>query len=302
MASEIAIVSGKGGTGKTTIAAAFVAIAGDIVMADCDVDAPDLHILLQPDVKQTEQFIASKIASIDSDACTDCGLCEEACRFDAAHPPEIDPIACEGCGVCEYVCPEKAITMHDNVSGHIFKSNTRYGSMSHAKLLPGEGNSGKLVTQVRTQGLEFAKETGSDIILIDGSPGIGCPVIATVAGLKLGIVVTEPTLSGIHDMRRVLELMTRFSVKSAVIINKFDLNLENTKDIEIFCNGRGIEILGKIPFDRIMTKSMIAGLTLPEFAPDHEITEMLKDMWKRIEGIVKESTLGSVPPLPAKLG
>lgn len=290
MASEIAIVSGKGGTGKTTLSAAFVAIAGDIVMADCDVDAPDLHILLQPDVIQTDEFISSKIADINEEACTNCGLCEEACRFDAAHPPDINPIACEGCGVCEFVCPEKAITMHDNVSGHSFKSKTRYGSMSHAKLLPGEGNSGKLVTHVRTQGLEFAKKEGKEIILIDGSPGIGCPVIATVAGLKLGVVVTEPSLSGIHDMKRVLELIKRFNVKATVVINKFDINLENTEDIEQFCKSNNVEILGKIPFDRIMTKSMIAGKTLPEFAPDHEITKLMMNMWARIEEIVAEAS------------
>lgn len=282
MASEIAIISGKGGTGKTTIASAFVAISGDVVMADCDVDAPDLHILLQPDMKHTDEFISSKIAKIDPDICTMCGLCEEACRFDAAHPPDIDLIACEGCGVCEYVCPEKAITMHDNVSGHIHKSETRFGPMSHAKLLPGEGNSGKLVTEVRKQGLEFAKEKGKELILIDGSPGIGCPVIATVAGLKLGVVVTEPSLSGIHDMKRVLELLKRFNVRSMVIINKFDINLENTEGIKQYCKDNDIEVLGVIPFDRIMTDSMVAGKTLPEYAPEHEVTVSLNNMWKRI--------------------
>lgn len=282
MASEIAIISGKGGTGKTTIASAFVAISGDVVMADCDVDAPDLHILLKPDIKQTDDFISSKVAKIDPDVCTLCGLCEEACRFDAAHPPDIDLIACEGCGVCELVCPEKAITMIDNVSGQIHKSETRYGPMSHAKLHPGEGNSGKLVTEVRTQGLAFAKETGKEIILIDGSPGIGCPVIATVAGLKLGVVVTEPSLSGIHDMKRVLQLLKRFSVKSMVIINKFDINLDNSGDIEQYCKDNDVELIGKIPFDSIMTKSMVAGKTLLEFAPEHDITKSLMEMWKRI--------------------
>lgn len=282
MASEIAIVSGKGGTGKTTIASAFVAISGDVVMADCDVDAPDLHILLKPDIKHTDEFISMKVAKIDPEVCTLCGLCEEACRFDAAHPPDIDLIACEGCGVCEYVCPEKAITMIDNVSGHIHKSETRYGPMSHAKLCPGEGNSGKLVTEVRTQGLAFAKEKGIEIILIDGSPGIGCPVIATVAGLKLGVVVTEPSLSGIHDMKRVLELLKRFSIKSMVIINKFDINLNNSRDIEQYCKDNDVELIGKIPFDTVMTESMVAGKTLLEFAPEHDITKSLMEMWKRI--------------------
>lgn len=286
MVSEIAVVSGKGGTGKTTIAAAFVAIAGDVVMADCDVDAPDLHILLQPEIHQTNEFISSKIAVINQDVCTKCGLCEDACRFDAVSPPKVNPISCEGCGVCEFVCSEKAVTMVDNVSGHYFRSRTRFGPMAHAKLLPGEGNSGKLVTQVRMIGLEFAKNNGKEVVLIDGSPGIGCPVIATVAGLKLGVVVTEPTLSGIHDMKRVLELMSCFNVRATVVINKFDLNLGNTENIEQYCERAGIEVLGRVPFDSTMTKSMVAGKTLPEFAPNHGLTELLKSMWERIKEII----------------
>jgi len=286
MAHEIAIVSGKGGTGKTTIAAAFVAIAGNVVMADCDVDAPDLHILLQPDMKQTDEFISSKVAIIDEEVCTECGLCEDACRFDAARPPEINPIACEGCGVCEYICPEKAITMHYKVSGHIHESKTRFGPMVHAKLLPGEGNSGLLVTEVRKRSLQFAEKTGNELVLIDGSPGIGCPVIATVTGLYLGVVVTEPTLSGIHDMKRVLGLMKQLRVRPTVIINKYDLNLDNSKDIEKFCLENDVEILGRIPFNPIMTESMIVGKTLPEFSPEHELVEILRKMWKRIENIV----------------
>ncbi len=256
-------------------------------MADCDVDAPDLHILLQPDMKQTDEFISSKVAIINEKVCTDCGLCEEACRFDAAHPPEINPITCEGCGVCEYICPEKAITMHDKVSGHIHESETRFGPMVHAKLLPGEGNSGKLVTLVRQRSLQFAKKSGKELVLIDGSPGIGCPVIATVSGLRMGVVVTEPTLSGIHDMKRVLGLMKQFKIRSTVIINKFDINHDNSKDIEQFCHENDVEILGKLPFDRIMTESMVAGMTLPEFTPKHELVELLHKMWKRIESIVK---------------
>jgi MinD superfamily P-loop ATPase len=284
---EVAIVSGKGGTGKTTIAAAFMAIAGALVMADCDVDAPDLHILLQPDVKQTEEFISSKIAIINEDACTNCNLCQTACRFDAAHPPDINPISCEGCGVCEYICPEKAITMHDKVSGEIHESSTRFGPMIHAKLLPGEGNSGKLVTEVRKRSVQFADKTGNGLVLIDGSPGIGCPVIATVTGLYMGIVVTEPTLSGIHDMKRVLGLMKQMRIRPAIIINKYDINLDNSEDIERFCLENDVEILGTLPFNQIMTESMIAGKTLPEFAPEHELVKLLEKMWKKIENVVK---------------
>jgi MinD superfamily P-loop ATPase len=286
MAREVAVISGKGGTGKTTITAAFIAIAQNVVMADCDVDAPDLHILLQPDMKKTEDFISSKVAVIDEAACTNCGLCESSCRFDAAHPPDINTISCEGCGVCEFVCPEDAIIMRNKISGHIHESSTRFGPMTHAKLLPGEGNSGKLVTEVRRRGLQSAKILRKDLVLIDGSPGIGCPVIATVTGLLLGVIVTEPTLSGIHDMKRVLSLMNQMRVKPMVIINKFDLNQDNTTDIEEFCRENDVEILGKVPFNPVMTKSMIAGMTLPEYTPDHEIVGQLHKMWKRIESYV----------------
>ena len=288
MVCEVAIISGKGGTGKTTIAAAFVAISGNLVMADCDVDAPDLHILLKPDVKHSEDFISSKVASIDADICTNCNLCRTSCRFDAVNPPEIDPIACEGCGVCEYICPENAISMHDKVSGQLFESKTSFGHMIHAKLLPGEGNSGKLVTEVRKRSVKFAETKRDGLVLIDGSPGIGCPVIATVTGLCLGIVVTEPTFSGIHDMKRVLDLMKQLSVRPLVIINKYDLNIVNSEGIERFCQENDIEILGTLPFNQIMTESMIAGMTLPEFAPKHELVKSLEKMWKRIENIVSE--------------
>lgn len=288
MVRELAVVSGKGGTGKTTISAAFVAISGNTVMADCDVDAPDLHILLKPEVKKTEDFISSKVAIIDEEMCTNCDLCHTACRFDAANPPNINPISCEGCGVCEYVCPENAITMHDKVSGEVYESTTRFGPMVHAKLHPGEGNSGKLVTEVRKRSLQFAEGSETKLVLIDGSPGIGCPVIATVTGLYMGIIVTEPTLSGIHDMKRVLGLMNQLKVRPAVIINKFDLNLENSKEIEEFCKENGVEVLGKLPFNNVMTKSMIAGQTLPEFSPDHEMVKLLENMWKRIHSIVSE--------------
>ncbi len=283
MVVEIAIVSGKGGTGKTTIAAAFAAIAGNLILADCDVDAPDLHILLHPEIITKTDFVGSKVAYIDPELCTECGLCSEHCRFEAAHPPEIDRMACEGCSVCAFVCPEHAIEMKDRVSGHLFESTTRFGPMSHAKLLPGEGNSGKLVTDVRQLGIKLASAAGRERVLIDGSPGIGCPVIATVTGLTMGVVVTEPTLSGVHDMERILSLLQRFNVKSGVIINKYDINIENTEQIEKYCASIGVTVLGRVPFDRTMTKSMVAAKTVPEFAPKHELTEILTRIWGRIE-------------------
>ncbi|MHA2377917.1 MAG: nucleotide-binding protein [Candidatus Thorarchaeota archaeon] len=286
MVAEIAVISGKGGTGKTTISAAFAAISGNLVIADCDVDAPDLHILLRPKTQKTLNFQGTKVASIDLEKCTECGLCTDKCRFDAARPPEIDQILCEGCGVCAYVCPEEAIEMKDRVSGYLYESETRFGPMSHARLLPGEGNSGKLVTEVRNQSQKMASANGKGLILIDGSPGIGCPVIATVTGIRLGVVVTEPTMSGIHDMKRVLELLQRFRVQPMVIINKYDLNTENSELIEQYCSENHVELLGEIPFDSVTTKSMVAAKTLPEFAPDHELTASLKDMWSRITAAV----------------
>ncbi|MHA2021240.1 MAG: nucleotide-binding protein [Candidatus Thorarchaeota archaeon] len=282
MAIEIAIVSGKGGTGKTTIAAAFTAISQNLVTADCDVDAPDLHILLQPETKKTEEFQSSKVALINQETCTECGLCVERCRFEAIDPPKVNAIACEGCGVCAYVCPEKAVEMTPRISGFLYESMTRFGPMSHAKLLPGEGNSGKLVTEVRKQAQELARKNDQDITLIDGSPGIGCPVIATVSNTKLGVIVTEPTMSGIHDMERVMTLLERFRVHTMVIVNKYDLNPENTERIEEICAENGVDFLGTIPFDSVMTESMVAAKTLPEFDPNHKITRLLKSMWGKI--------------------
>jgi MinD superfamily P-loop ATPase len=282
MVNEVAVISGKGGTGKTTVCAALGVIADEVVMADCDVDAPDLHILLHPSVKTATEFVASKVAVIDKELCTECGLCGEACRFGSITDSRVDSISCEGCGVCEYVCPENAIQMVDRQSGNLYDSDTRIGRMAHAKLLPGEGNSGRLVTEVRKLGTKIATDNGISTVLIDGSPGIGCPVIATVTGIKLGIIVTEPTMSGIHDMQRVRELLRKFSVKATVIINKFDLNLENTEAIERYCAENDVEVLGRIKFDPIMTKSMVAAQTLPEFAPDHEISQLLRKIWDRV--------------------
>lgn len=283
MVNEVAVISGKGGTGKTTVCVALGKLAaGNVVMADCDVDAPDVHIILNPSINSETNFIASKVAVIDEALCTECGLCEEYCRFHAITKSKIDLLSCEGCGVCTHICPEKAIEMVHRQSGTLFTSDTRIGPLIHAKLLPGEGNSGRLVTEVRNQSTKIATDKGIPTVLIDGSPGIGCPVIATVTGIKLGVIVTEPTMSGIHDMQRVSELLQKFKVKTTVIINKYDLNLENTKAIERYCTSNDIEILAKIKFDSIMTKSMVATQTLPEFAPGHEISKILNNVWIRI--------------------
>jgi MinD superfamily P-loop ATPase len=288
MPNEIAVISGKGGTGKTTICAALGAISEKTVMADCDVDAPDLHILLRPTIESSQAFMGSRVAEIDEQLCTKCGLCEIACRFKAVRENRVDTIACEGCGVCIHICPEGAVHLKERISGHIFKSSTHVGLMAHAKLIAGEGNSGKLVTEVRKLAKQMASAYESSTILIDGSPGIGCPVIATVTGIQLGIVVTEPTLSGIHDMCRVIDLLKRFSVTTVVIINKFDINQENSKVIEHYCHENNVEVLGKIEFDSITTKSMVAAKTLPEFAPNHVITNQLRNIWFRVVEILND--------------
>jgi MinD superfamily P-loop ATPase len=281
--SEIAVISGKGGTGKTSMCASFASIADGIVLADCDVDAPDLHILLKPKVKTVKDFVSSKLARIDSAKCTLCGICEEHCRFDAVTPPNVQHTRCEGCGVCAFVCPEGAVKLVDRVSGHVFESDTKYGPMSHASLLPGEGNSGKLVTEVRRQAVEMAKSSGSDVILIDGSPGVGCPVMATITGIRVGVVVTEPTVSGIHDMQRVMDLLGQFRVQTLVIVNKHDLNPEKTKEIESYCESNGAKVIGRIPYDSIVSDALVEAKPLPDYAPKHELVCIIRDIWEKIE-------------------
>ncbi|NWF96448.1 MAG: 4Fe-4S binding protein [Candidatus Thorarchaeota archaeon] len=282
MYSQVAVVSGKGGTGKTTICAAFAAMADDAVLVDCDVDAPDLHILLHPQIVEEWDYQGLPLAAIDADACTMCGICRQACRFHAATPPTIDRIACEGCGLCAYLCPEHAIKIGPRVSGKTYWSNTRFGPLSHARLFAGEGTSGKLVTEVRKKASEIALREGRSMILIDGSPGIGCPVISTLTGVDLAVIVTEPTLTGAHDMARVVGLCRELEVPASVIVNKHDVNPDMTEQIEESCMEWGLEVLGRVPFDPVMVHSMVATQTLPEFAPHSEVTLLLARMWERI--------------------
>jgi MinD superfamily P-loop ATPase len=278
---QLCIVSGKGGTGKTSIAASFAALAENKVIADCDVDAPDLHLLLKPKIKEKFEFKGSKTAVIDRTKCTECGLCEEVCRFDAIRGMEIeiDKILCEGCGVCVYSCPENAIILEENISGYAFISDTRYGSMSHAQLNIAEEASGKLVTLVRNNAIEIAKREDKDLILIDGPPGIGCPVIASLTGVDLALIVSEPTMSGIHDLDRMLRLISHFDITPFVCINKYDVNMENTKKIVEFCKDKNIMVVGEIPYDSIVTKAMVAGKAIVEF-DGGRVTEGIKEMWE----------------------
>jgi MinD superfamily P-loop ATPase len=289
---QITVLSGKGGTGKTTITASFAVLARNAVIVDCDVDAPDLHILLHPHIIETKEFTGSKLAVIDETKCVLCGLCREKCRFDAISEKfKVDPFACEGCGVCTFVCPVNAITLTERISGHAYISKTEYGFMAHAMLSPGESNSGKLVTLVRQNAKILAENENSNLILIDSSPGIGCPVIASVTGVDVGIIVTEPTMSGIHDLERALQLLKHFNVPPIVCINMYDINMENTEKIVHFCEESGIEVAGKIPFNPVVTEAMVNGKPILKYAPESDIAQAIRKAWKKILSILN---LGSV--------
>jgi MinD superfamily P-loop ATPase len=281
MVKEITVISGKGGTGKTSLTASFAVLTQHAVLTDCDVDAPDLHMLLKPEILETQEFKASKVAVIDQDTCVQCGKCEEHCRFGAIEKHVVDPILCEGCGVCVYVCPVAAVEMEKRVSGYAFISKTKYGLMSHALLNPGEENSGKLVSLVRRNAKKVAENENCDLIINDGPPGIGCPVIASVGGVDLGLIVVEPTLSGIHDMERAFGLLRHFKVPALVCVNKCDLNEENTERIVEFCESNGVEVVGKIPFDPIVTEAMVAGKPIVEYAPKSNVSHAIKELWER---------------------
>ena len=280
MTKEITILSGKGGTGKTSVTASLAVLAKNAVLTDCDVDAPDLHMLLNPKVLETQEFKASRVAVIDSDTCVQCNKCEENCRFGAITQQVVDPILCEGCGVCVYICPVAAIKLEKRTSGQAFISKTKYGLMSHALLNPGEENSGKLVALVRKNAKTVAETNNCDLIINDGPPGIGCPVIASVGGVDIGLIVVEPTLSGIHDMKRALNLLEHFKIPALVCVNKYDLNEENTSDIIKFCETNKVDVVGKIPFDSIVTEAMVAGKPVIEHAPESKVSKAIEELWK----------------------
>lgn len=281
---EIVIISGKGGTGKTTVTAAFASLAQNKVMADCDVDAADLHLILNPKIKHQEDFRSGKTAYIRQDDCIDCGKCLEVCQFEAISSDYVvDPISCEGCGVCVWFCPVNTIDFKDNVSGQWFISDTRFGPMIHAKLGIAEENSGKLVTLVRRQAKLLAEKENLDYIIIDGAPGVGCPVISSITGANTVLIVTEPTLSGVHDLKRVVELSSKhFNIKTFVCVNKFDLNLDITENIKNFCKENNIHFAGQIPYDNDVTKAMINGKNIIEYS-DGKTAEVIKNIWKNLQ-------------------
>ena len=249
---EIVVISGKGGTGKTTITSSLIPYFQDIVIGDCDVDAPNLQILFNPQNSKKESFYGMKKAKLDRELCIDCGKCYEVCRFDAIENLK----KCESCSICEYVCPVGAIKMVDNEAGEIYVSETKYGKMVHACLFPGEENSGKLVAEVRKKAKKIAQDENKKYILLDGAPGVACNVISSLTGVKKAVIVTEPTLSGLHDLERVLELIERFRIKPYFVINKYDLSFEIANKIEEFLKDKGFEISVKVPFDKRIVKAI----------------------------------------------
>ncbi|MCE5323702.1 ATP-binding protein [bacterium] len=290
---EIVVISGKGGTGKTSITAAFATLAKNIVVADCDVDAADLHLVLSPQIERTEDFTGGKCARIEPGLCMGCGKCESICRFEAvslngpandliAKTYLIDPTECEGCGVCAKFCPTDAIVMEDDVSGQWFVSRTHVGPMVHAKLKAGGENSGKLVTLIRNESRSIAESVGADIVLTDGPPGTGCPVIASLTGASMAVIVTEPTMSGVHDLKRVAELVEYFKIPASLIINKCDINSDKSDEIAGFAESHNIEMLGRLPYDPDVTKAQIAGMSITQYS-DNNISRLIRDIWGQLE-------------------
>lgn len=275
---QVAVLSGKGGTGKTTATAALAALAGRAVVADCDVEASNMPLLLQPEIVERREFETRK-AEIDHESCLRCGLCMEECKFHAISGFHVDPIKCEGCGVCTYLCPTGAARLRFRVSGYLYVSKTRFGPLCHADLLPGESSSGRLVSLVRERARAVALERGLGLILIDGAPGIGCPVIASITGVDLGVIVAEPTMSGLHDLRRALTLLGYFGVRPLVVVNKYDLNREMAGEIEEFCRDEGVEVAALIPFDEAVVEAMVRGLSIIEYEPNSLVSEEMRRLW-----------------------
>jgi len=296
---QLVILSGKGGTGKTSVSAAFAHLASQepdgwrAILADADVDAANLELVLDPRIKEKEDFTGGAVARIDPDTCAGCGTCQQVCRFDAILEEDgvyrVDPIACDGCAACVYQCPNEAIAMHDQVVGQWFHSESRYGPLFHAALRPAQENSGKLVTLVKQRARLLAMDESYDLVLVDGPPGIGCPVISATSGADLALIVTEPTVAGVHDMHRILQTVEHFGVQAMVCINKADLYPEGSAEIEAFCQEQGIEMLGRIPFDPTVTEAMVQGKPVTVYRPASRASQALRDIWKRVIGALWEA-------------
>ena len=294
---ELAVLSGKGGTGKTSIVASFAAIYDDKVVADCDVDAADLHLVMRPHASEWQSFHGSKVAVVRSDDTAGCGRGVEVCRFDAflekRDPGDpaivhytVDALACEGCGACVIVCPPGAVELVDARTGRWASSKSRLGPLVHAQLGIGEESSGKLVTMVRTAAAALAREQGKKLSLIDGSPGIGCPVIASLTGASLALVVTEPTVSGLHDLQRVAGVARKLGVPLTVAINKHDINADAADDIETWCEAEAIPVSGLIPYDDAVTEAQVIGLSVVEHS-DGPAASAIRELWGRVSAMLE---------------
>lgn len=283
---EIVIISGKGGTGKTSLAAAFAVLGGqNLVVADCDVDAADMHLLLEPDFALGEDFFSGELAVIDQSKCFACGQCEEVCRYGAidviGELYSVNEISCEGCGYCARVCPDEAITNIEQNVGQWYQSTIRTGAtMIHARLKIGADNSGKLVAKVKKMANEVARQEDKNWILVDGSPGIGCPVISSLSGASLAVLVTEPTVAGLHDLRRVHQLVKKFRIKSGCIINKADLNSDVRRDLRHFLEEEGIPVLAEIPYNEQFTAAVTNGKTVVEW--DADLEQLVRNCWEKV--------------------
>jgi MinD superfamily P-loop ATPase len=285
---EIIVISGKGGTGKTSLTGSFAHLATNQVICDLDVDVPDLHLLLQPAKERVEEFHSGHEALIDGEKCDGCGLCASLCQFGAARKNGagfvIDPLRCEGCKVCVAFCPAAAIGFPEKHCGQWYVSATRFGPLVHAQLAPGAENSGRLVMVLKQQARELAKARGADLVLCDGAPGIGCPVISSLSGVHLAVAVTEPTPSGRHDLGRVAALCRHFQTALAVIVNKHDLNPAEAGGIEAFCAKEGFPVIGRLPHDPLVTQAMVQGKVVTEL-PETDFSRELGQVWRRIESL-----------------
>jgi MinD superfamily P-loop ATPase len=291
---QVVILSGKGGTGKTSVAAALVDLAAQelpLVIGDADVDASNLDLVLDPQRVRTAPFKSGLLAEIDPEPCISCGECAAACRFEAVvagedgAPYRVDPVACEGCAACAYRCPVGAVTMAEPQVGEWYASETPYGPLFHAHLFAGAENSGKLVTLVKQQARLRALDDDRPLVLVDGPPGIGCPVISAASGAALAVLVVEPTLSGAHDLDRVLQTTTHFGVPALVVINKADLSERRTAEITAFCEERDVTIAGRIPYDTAITEAMVQGQPITQYAPNGEQVRALRAIWAQVRTV-----------------
>ncbi|MEA4908677.1 MAG: 4Fe-4S binding protein [Chloroflexi bacterium] len=291
---QLVVLSGKGGTGKTSVSAALAHLSSLVeasprpVLVDADVDAANLSLILQPDAGCPNEFWGGSLAVIDPDACRDCGACVPVCRYDAISSApmgqsthQVDPLACDGCAACVYACPHAAVHMVQQQEGNWFRSDSAYGTLFHAELFPGRENSGKLVTLIKQQARLYALETGARVAIIDGPPGIGCPVISACAGADLGLIVTEPGAAGIHDLKRVAGTLRHFRVPTVICINKADLYSEGTRAIHEFAAGEGIEVVGEIPYDEHVPQAMTRGEPVPLHAPGAPAARSMQAIWQK---------------------